>query len=59
MTEEVELREHESLEQLETRMHEVEHRLIVEGTRIALEKLRPKRNSSKDGAVIKEHDIVP
>jgi phosphoribosylglycinamide formyltransferase len=37
VTAEVELREGETLEQLEGRMHAVEHGLIVEGTRRALE----------------------
>ncbi|KAH3904216.1 5'-phosphoribosylglycinamide transformylase [Parastagonospora nodorum] len=42
VTKEVELREGEGLEELEGRMHEVEHGLIVEGTRRALEGLRKK-----------------
>ncbi|KAF9691694.1 hypothetical protein EKO04_010479 [Ascochyta lentis] len=40
VTREVELRGEESLEELEERMHKVEHGLIVEGTRVALEGLR-------------------
>ncbi|KAF1967750.1 phosphoribosylglycinamide formyltransferase [Bimuria novae-zelandiae CBS 107.79] len=40
VTEEVELREGEGLEDLEKRMHEVEHGLIVEGTRKVLEKIK-------------------
>lgn len=40
VTKEVELREGESLDDLETRIHEVEHGLIVEGTRITLEKIK-------------------
>jgi phosphoribosylglycinamide formyltransferase len=39
ITGEVELKEGEKLEELETRMHEVEHGLIVEGTKKALEGL--------------------
>lgn len=39
ITEEVELRKDECLEDLESRMHMVEHRLIVEGTRLAIERL--------------------
>jgi phosphoribosylglycinamide formyltransferase len=37
ITKEVELRPGESLDELETRMHDIEHGLIVEGTRRALE----------------------
>lgn len=40
VTQEVELRKGESLEELEGRMHAVEHGLIVEGTRRVLEGLR-------------------
>ena len=40
VTKEVELREGESLDDLETRIHEVEHGLIVEGTRKTLEKIK-------------------
>lgn len=40
VTQEVELREGESLDDLETRIHEVEHGLIVEGTRRTLEGIR-------------------
>jgi phosphoribosylglycinamide formyltransferase len=36
VTKEIELREGESLEELEERVHKVEHGLIVEGTRKAL-----------------------
>lgn len=39
-TQEVELKEGESLEDLETRIHEVEHVLIVEGTRKALSEIQ-------------------
>ncbi|KZM23563.1 Phosphoribosylglycinamide formyltransferase 1 [Ascochyta rabiei] len=39
VTREVELRENESLEELEARMHKVEHGLIVEGTRVTLDGL--------------------
>lgn len=39
LTQEVELKEGETLEELEERIHEVEHRLIVEGTRKVLEGL--------------------
>jgi phosphoribosylglycinamide formyltransferase len=42
VTKEVELREGEGLEELEGRMHEIEHGLIVEGTRRALEGLGKK-----------------
>jgi phosphoribosylglycinamide formyltransferase len=37
VTKEVELKQGETLEELETRIHDVEHGLIVEGTRMALE----------------------
>jgi phosphoribosylglycinamide formyltransferase len=37
VTREVELKQGETLEELEGRMHDVEHGLIVEGTRVALE----------------------
>jgi phosphoribosylglycinamide formyltransferase len=40
VTQEVELRQGESLDELEARMHGVEHGLIVEGTRKALEGVR-------------------
>jgi phosphoribosylglycinamide formyltransferase len=40
VTKEVELREGESLDDLETRIHEVEHGLIVEGTRRTLERIK-------------------
>jgi phosphoribosylglycinamide formyltransferase len=40
VTKEVELREGESLDELETRIHEVEHGLIVEGTRRTLEGIK-------------------
>lgn len=40
VTKEVDLREGESLDDLETRIHEVEHGLIVEGTRLTLEKIK-------------------
>jgi phosphoribosylglycinamide formyltransferase len=40
VTKEVELKNGETLEELETRMHEVEHGLIVEGTRRTLEGLK-------------------
>jgi phosphoribosylglycinamide formyltransferase len=43
VTAEVELRERESLEGLEERIHEVEHGLIVEGTRRTLEESRGKK----------------
>lgn len=36
VTKEVEIRQGESKDELEERMHQVEHGLIVEGTRIAL-----------------------
>lgn len=39
VTREVEIREGEGLEGLEKRMHEVEHGLVVEGTRRVLEGL--------------------
>jgi folate-dependent phosphoribosylglycinamide formyltransferase PurN len=39
VTEEVDLRPENTLEDLEARMHTVEHHLIVEGARIALERL--------------------
>lgn len=39
VTRDVELREGESLEQLEERFHGIEHEAIVEGTRIALANL--------------------
>ncbi len=37
----------ESLEDLEQRMHEVEHDIIVEGTQIALAELREAREDEK------------
>jgi phosphoribosylglycinamide formyltransferase len=40
VTEEVELRDGEELKELEERIHKVEHGLIVEGTRITLEKIK-------------------
>jgi phosphoribosylglycinamide formyltransferase len=40
VTKEVELKNGETLEELETRVHEVEHGLIVEGTRRTLEGLK-------------------
>jgi phosphoribosylglycinamide formyltransferase len=40
VTEEVRLREGETLEELEERIHKVEHGLIVEGTRRTLEKIK-------------------
>ena len=40
VTKEVELKEGESLEELEERMHAVEHGLIVEGTRRVIEELK-------------------
>lgn len=43
ITEEVELKKDERLEDLESRMHTVEHRLIVEGTRIAIKRLLKER----------------
>ena len=42
VTAEVELKEGESLEELEDRIHKVEHELIVEGTRRVLDGLRKK-----------------
>ena len=39
VTQEVELRKDESLEELEERIHKVEHGLIVEGTRKTLERI--------------------
>jgi len=44
--EEVQKVEGESLEQLETRMHTVEHRLIVEGTRRAIDKILQEKNTA-------------
>ncbi|ORY15184.1 formyl transferase [Clohesyomyces aquaticus] len=43
VTEEVLMREGETLEDLETRIHGVEHGLIVEGTRRTLEAIKSKR----------------
>jgi phosphoribosylglycinamide formyltransferase len=40
VTQEVPLREGESLDDLETRIHQVEHGLIVEGTKITLGKIK-------------------
>ena len=45
VTKEVELKEGESLEELEERMHAVEHGLIVEGTKKALEGLGRRKQS--------------
>ena len=36
ITEEIELLQNESLEELESRMHTMEHRLIVQGTKLAI-----------------------
>jgi len=46
LTREVEMKEGETLEELEQRIHKVEHKAIVEGARIALE-LRVKRKEGK------------
>jgi phosphoribosylglycinamide formyltransferase len=46
---EVDMRVEEPLQELETRMHEVEHALIVEGTRIALDKVRERRKMEAGG----------
>ena len=46
VTKEVGMKQGESLEQLEERIHAMEHGLIVEGTRIALEKLRAQRRNA-------------
>ncbi len=43
VTQEVEMKQGESVEELEERMHAMEHGLIVEGTRIGLEKIRAQR----------------
>lgn len=40
VTRDVEMKQGESEEELEARMHAVEHGLIVEGTRVALERIR-------------------
>lgn len=51
VVQEVEMRVGESKEELEERIHEVEHGLIVEGTRVALERIRERRKSAlEDGA---------
>jgi phosphoribosylglycinamide formyltransferase len=46
---EVEMRKGETLEQLEERIHAVEHGLIVEGARTVLEELRQARRAEKEG----------
>lgn len=45
VTQEVDMRQGESVEELEERMHVIEHRLIVEGTRMVLEKIRAQRRN--------------
>lgn len=40
ITQEIELKDGESLDELEERVHKVEHGLIVEGTRMTLEKIK-------------------
>lgn len=40
VTADVEIRKDDTIEQLEERMHETEHKLIVEGTRLAAESLQ-------------------
>ena len=45
VTKEVQMRPEESVEELEERMHAMEHGLIVEGTRIALERIRTQRRN--------------
>ncbi|KAI9748481.1 MAG: hypothetical protein M1815_003224 [Lichina confinis] len=51
VTEEVPLRRDESLEDLEDRMHVVEHRLIVDGTRLALERLPGKKSDGGSSGI--------
>ena len=51
VTEEVPLRRDESLEDLEDRMHVVEHRLIVDGTRLALERLPGKKSDGGSSSI--------
>jgi len=48
---EVDFREGETLQDLEARMHEMEHEVIVEGARIALEERARRRRKSTEGAV--------
>ena len=43
ITQEVEIKDHDTLDDLEARMHDCEHLLIVSGTRIALEELHYNR----------------
>ena len=47
VAEEVEMREEETLEELEERMHKVEHGLIVEGTRRALREIGERREEER------------
>jgi phosphoribosylglycinamide formyltransferase len=47
VVEEVEMREGETLEELEKRMHKVEHGLIVEGTRRALKGIGERREKER------------
>lgn len=47
---EVELRQGESLEELEDRIHQVEHRLIVEGTKKKLQEIGDKRAKEVGGS---------
>ena len=47
VVEEVEMRGGETLEELEKRMHKVEHGLIVEGTRRALRKIVERREKER------------
>ena len=56
ITQEVEIRKGESLAELEERMHEVEHELIVKGTSIALEMLANRRR--KETANMGQDEVV-
>ena len=47
VVEEVEMREGETLEELEERIHKVEHGLIVEGTRKTLKEIRERREKDR------------
>lgn len=47
VVEEVEMREGETLEELEGRMHKVEHGLIIEGTRKTLKEIGERREKER------------
>jgi phosphoribosylglycinamide formyltransferase len=48
---EVKFRSGESLDELEERMHEVEHEIIVAGTGLAIAKLWEERRNARDSSL--------